>query len=84
MKMKYFLTVCLCLIFNSFAMADNAEDLFNQGVTAHKKENFTQAAKLYEQACKNNHTDSCYNLGILYENGQGVKQNHTQAAKLYE
>lgn len=29
-------------------------------------------------------TYGCYNLGVLYENGQGVRQSHAKAAKLYK
>ena len=66
------------------AMAESAEDLFYQGVNAEKKGNYAQAAKLWEQACNGGDAKGCFNLGVLYANGQGVKQNHAQAAKLYE
>ena len=66
------------------AMAESAENLFNQGVNAHKQGNYSQAAKLYEQSCNGGVAGSCFNLGLLYDKGQGVKQNYAQAAKLYE
>lgn len=66
------------------AMAESAENLFNQGVHAHKQGNYSQAAKLFGKACHGGNAESCYNLGILYAKGRGVKQNDTQAAKLYE
>lgn len=66
------------------AMADSAEDLFYQGVNAKKKGNYAQAAELFEQACHGGVAQGCFNLGVLYDNGQGVKQNYAQAAKLWE
>ena len=52
--------------------------------------NYTDAAKFYEAGCnigykKNSHeATNCFNLGLLYRKGQGVKQNDAQAAKFFE
>ena len=85
--MKYkslLLATCFSFALTPLAMAKNAEDLFNQGINADDKGNYTQAAKLYEQACNGGVAESCNNLGLLYKEGQGVKQNYAQAAKFYE
>ena len=86
MKLKQLLlAACLSFSLIPFAMAENAEDLFYQGVNAANQGNYTQAAKLFEQACNGgNAMGGCFNLALLYANGQGVKQNYAQAAQLYE
>lgn len=47
MKLKYLLTVCLYLVFTPSAMADNAEDLYNQGVLLLNKGDYSQATQLF-------------------------------------
>jgi TPR repeat protein len=41
------------------------------------------AARLFEQAAKNDYTKAQYALGNLYEKGTGVSHNFERAAKLY-
>ena len=78
------LTAVFSFALTPLAMAESAEDLFYQGVNAYKQGNYTQAAKLSEQACNGGYAQGCGALGQLYDSGQGVKQNYAQAAKLYE
>ncbi|MBP5790158.1 MAG: sel1 repeat family protein, partial [Neisseriaceae bacterium] len=76
MKRKLLLlTAVFSFALTPLAMAKSAEDLFKQGVDAYNKGDYSQAAKLYEQACNGDSAGSCFNLGLLYANGQGVKQN---------
>ncbi|MBR6877271.1 MAG: sel1 repeat family protein, partial [Neisseriaceae bacterium] len=85
MKRKLLLlTAVFSFSLTPLAMAESAEDLFYQGVNAYKQGNYSQAAKLSEQACNGGYAQGCGALGVLYAEGQGVKQNDTQAAKLFE
>ena len=85
MKRKLLLlTAVFSFALTPLAMADSAEDLFYQGVNAYKQGNYSQAAKLSEQACNGGYAQGCGALGQLYDSGQGVKQNYAQAAKLFE
>ncbi|MBO7381126.1 MAG: sel1 repeat family protein, partial [Neisseriaceae bacterium] len=85
MKRKLLLlTAVFSFALTPLAMAESAENLLNQGFNAYDKGNYTQAAKLYEQACHGGNAGGCYNLGVLYGKGKGVKQDYAQAAKLYE
>ncbi|MBP5790440.1 MAG: sel1 repeat family protein [Neisseriaceae bacterium] len=83
MKLK---SVLLTAVFTltPLAQAENAENLFYQGVHAHKQGDYTQAAKLWEKDCNAGSERSCYNLGLLYYNGHGVKKDAAQAAKIWE
>ena len=74
------LTAVFSFALTPLAMAESVENLFYQGVNAHKQGNYTQAAKLFGKACHGGNAESCYNLGSLYAKGQ----NYTQAAKLFE
>ena len=38
----------------------------------------------YQKACDSGEAGDCNNLGVLYENGQGVRQNYQKAAQLYQ
>jgi TPR repeat protein len=40
-------------------------------------------AQLYRQACDGGHRLGCYNLGVSYYRGEGVRLSHTIAAGLF-
>ncbi len=44
---------------------------------------FERAAALNERACAQDNRLACYNLGLQYQEGQGVKKDVTRAAGLY-
>ncbi|MBQ9212515.1 MAG: SEL1-like repeat protein [Bacteroidales bacterium] len=69
----------------SLTTGENAEDLFVQAIIDDNKHNsYTHINKLYEQTCNDGIIESCFNLGVSYHNGQGVRQNDYQAIKLWE
>ncbi|WP_244756898.1 tetratricopeptide repeat protein, partial [Helicobacter pylori] len=54
----------------------NPEELFNLGMLSYDKQDFSKARKYFEKACDLNNGDGgCFNLGLLYEYGQGVEKN---------
>ena len=61
-----------------------SKDLIESGSEAYNKGDYQKAAELYQKACDGESARGCYNLGILYEDGQGVKQNYQKAAQLYK
>ncbi len=46
--------------------------------------NYRKAAQSYQKACDLNKGLGCSSLGLLYENGYGVKQNCRKAKQLYQ
>jgi hypothetical protein len=42
------------------------------------------AAHSFEQAARQGNSDAQYNLGVMYENGQGIEQDYARAAYWYE
>ena len=61
-----------------------SKDLIESGKEAYDKGDYHKAAELLKKACDSGAALGCYNLGVLYDNGQGVKQNYHKAAELYQ
>ncbi|GAA9079949.1 hypothetical protein Taitung30_02100 [Helicobacter pylori] len=61
----------------------NPEELFNLGMLSYDKQDFSKARKYFEKACDLNNGGGCSNLGVLYQNGQGVEKDLIKAAYLY-
>ena len=57
-----------------------------RGVTKRHTEDvrYTEAVRLYRQACEGGEMRGCYNLGIMYENGRGVTKSNTEARQYYQ
>ena len=47
------------------------------------KQNYQKAAELWKKACDGRDTYGCYNLGILYEEGKGLRQDYAMAKEYY-
>lgn len=44
----------------------------------------TTARAYFQKGCAANHATSCFNMGILYDQGLGVEKNQAQALMFYE
>ena len=60
-----------------------SKDLTELGNEAYDKGDYQKAAELYQKACDGKVALGCSDLGVLYENGQGVKQNFSTAKQYY-
>ena len=38
---------------------------------------------MYRQAAEQGYAEAQFNLGVMYDNGQGAKQDHAEAVRLY-
>ena len=56
---------------------------FEKGVEADEKGDYKTAAKYYTKACDDGVIEGCFNLGVMYADGEGVKQNYNKAATLF-
>ena len=70
------------LVFLAFSVSGFSGDL-EDGLKAYNNNDYQSAVKLFTKACDGGDASGCYNLGIMYDNGQGVKQDYHQAAKLW-
>ena len=77
--MKKIVLLSMILLTTGFS-----KDLFELGFEAYNKGEFDKAAKQWQKACDDNVARACHNLGILYEDAEGVKQDYHKAAELYK
>ena len=84
MKLKYLLTLCLCLIFTPLAKAESPVDSYNQGIDAFKQGDYVKAVEAWKNACNADYINACFNLGLSYLDGQGVQKNEKQASQFME
>ncbi|WP_459820217.1 tetratricopeptide repeat protein [Campylobacter concisus] len=61
-----------------------SKDLIELGKEAYDKGDYQKAAQLFQKACDSGEALGCSILGILYKDGQGVKQDYQKAAQLYQ
>lgn len=59
------------------------EELVKLGAETYSNGDYQKAAELYDKACDGGSVIGCFNLGYLYEDGQGVKQNLSTAKKYF-
>ncbi|GAA8464445.1 hypothetical protein KKKH24_00460 [Helicobacter pylori] len=53
------------------------------GIKSYEKQDFSKAKGYFEKACDLNNGGGCSNLGVLYQNGEGVEKNLIKAAYFY-
>ncbi|EPZ67550.1 beta-lactamase [Helicobacter pylori UM038] len=77
--------MCLCcvLIGGGLMAEPNPEELVLLGIKSYEKQDFSKAKGYFEKACDLNNGGGCSNLGVLYQNGQGVEKDLIKAAYLY-
>ena len=69
--------------FQSTAWADTQEQQFQQGFEATTRGDYQTAFKLWLPLAEQGNASVQFNLGVMYENGQGVKQDDFEAVKWY-
>ncbi len=60
-----------------------AHAVFEKGVAAFKSDNYGAALGAFRAAADNGDVRAMYNLGIMFDNGYGVRQNYIEAADWY-
>lgn len=65
------------------AMSAGAQASVQTGIDAYGAENFPAALKELKPLAEKGDAKALYMLGIMYENGQGVKQDYEQALSLF-
>lgn len=66
-------TLGLSLSFNA------AANSFEDGLAAYNKRDYGQAATNWRSAARNGHAEAQFNLGYMYQNGQGLERSTEQA-----
>lgn len=63
--------------------ANVASEEWKAGNTALDAKDYASAIRHYTAACAGGNASGCYELGVMYSNGQGVAQSNQQAAALF-
>ena len=82
-KKLTFILTGLCLLF----LADSSIALvagYEKAIDAYKKGDYKTSAKLILPLAKNGLAKAQYNLGVMYEKGQGVEKNLKKAKKWFQ
>lgn len=83
-KKSLFRVLCLGALCLGGLMAEqDPKELVGLGAKSYKEKDFTQAKKYFEKACDLKENSGCFNLGVLYYQGQGVEKNLKKAASFY-
>ncbi len=78
------LYIVLSLICAAHIQAQEAEnDNFEAGIAAYQANNLSLAFKEFMEASKCGHSDSQYNIGLMYEYGIGIVKNASEAVVWY-
>lgn len=75
-----YMSVCLWLVLSGVIASAND---FDDGAGAVKAHDYKSAKRSFERSCEGGSAEGCYSLGLLYYNGQGVKQDYGKARKLF-
>ena len=78
--MKRLFTICLAGV--AFATTPAFAD-FQDGVNAFENGDFAAALGEWQPLAEQGNSDAQYNLGLMYENGDGVARDDTEALKWY-
>ena len=56
---------------------------FNKGIAAYERGDYATALSLFRLAADQGLANAQYNLGVMYERGEGVPQDYKEAVRLY-
>ena len=71
--------ILVALILSAVLLANDVDD----ATKAYDKRDYQKAAKLFQKTCDGGDAKGCYNLGVLYENGQGLRQDKSYAKEYF-
>ena len=74
---KILLSTILCLTLNFAATID-------EGITYYSNGDYGKAYSIFEELALENDSPAQYGLGVMYYEGQGVKQDYLKAKEWYE
>ena len=81
--MKKLILLLSAIVALSLMPAVSFADNFEAGVEAYQKGDYQTALKIYKSLADKGDADAQYNLGLMYDDGDGVKQNYNEAVKYY-
>ena len=59
-------------------------DIIQDGLDAYNQGDKQKASQLFKKACDGGNATGCFALGVLYANGDGIRQNKQKASQLFK
>ena len=81
MKKVVVLLVCAVVLLVGYIVLDksgielpsfDANKAYKQGIAFHNNKEYDKAFESFKKACDGGEMGGCFNLGIMYDNGNGV------------
>lgn len=79
--LQYTILSAMALLLAGCIMSTMTE---RQGTKAYLEKDYATAQAKYEEAAADGNADAMYHLGVMYAEGQGVKQDYAKAAQLLQ
>ena len=76
-------TICLAVALLLGSAGVSWSQDFQKGLTAYKSGDFATALREWTPLAKQGDADAQFNLGLMYDKGQGVPQDYKTAVKWY-
>ncbi len=80
-KLTFLLALTFLFLFSGSSVVFG--DDFQDGLDAYEREDYQEAVRLYRLAAEQGHENAQNNLGLMYDNGQGVPEDDKEAVKWY-
>ncbi|WP_457646507.1 tetratricopeptide repeat protein [Profundibacter sp.] len=80
--MKYVYMTAFAGVFTAFTFIANAQD-FDKGLAFSRNGDFAAAVKEWRPLAEQGHAVAQYNLGVMYDNGEGVSKDAVEAVRWY-
>ena len=78
-QLTFLLSLTFLFLFSGSVYGDD----FDDGVDAYNKQDYKEAVRLFRLSAEQGTAAAQHNLGLMYDNGQGVLQDYKEAVKWY-
>ena len=88
--MKKFIVLLVCAVVllvgdkSGTQSSFGAEKTYEQGRAFYNNKEYDKAFESFKKACDSGNMRGCFNLGIMYEEGNGVEKDFSKAAELFK
>ena len=79
MKTAGLRTIFMVLLFVGLQAAIVFAEPFDDALSAYNRGDYTTALQIWRSLADQGHADAQFNLGVMYDDGQGVAQDYVQA-----
>ena len=92
MKKFVVLLVCVAVVLMGDTVLDKSgtqssfdtKKAYEQGEAFYNNKEYDKAFESFKKACDSGNMRGCFNLGIMYEEGNGVEKDFSKAAELFK